>query len=240
VTDQRDGRSPWVRARRALPNRPRAAKRALSLLAGLHDLGWHRSAIERAPVDAAGRPIPWFTYPALLWLGPRLNSSLRVFEYGAGNSTRWFAGRCASVTSVDHDPRWIDALRPEVPAHVELLFRSTAGDDLEAPAGDPYVEAIGNVASYDVVVIDGRARVACARRALPHLAPDAIAILDNADRPSLAPVLGLAAELGLQRIDFSGPVPGAGRLSTTSVLGAELTRWVTPAPALPQLGYEGH
>jgi hypothetical protein len=236
----RDGGSSWARARRALPTRPRALKRALSLLAALHELGWHRSALARAPVDAAGAPVPWFTYAAILWLEPRLDPSMRVFEYGAGNSTRWFAARCAQVTSVDHDRAWIDRLRPQVPRHVELLARSSSGDDVDAPAGDEYVEAIGDVAAYDVVVIDGRSRLACARRALPHLAPQALAVVDNADRPSLAPVLALASQLGLQRIDLSGPVPGAGRLATTTVLGRDLTRWVTPAPTLPQLGYEGH
>jgi hypothetical protein len=235
-----DPGSSWASAWSAVPRRPRAVKRGLSLLAGLRDLGWHRSAVGNAPVDLNGAPIPWFTYAAILWLEPRLRPDLRIFEYGAGNSTLWFAARCGAVTSVDHDPAWITALRPRVPGNVDLLHRHSSGDAVDAPDDDPYVAAIGDVSSYDVVVIDGRSRLACARRALPGLGPQALAVLDNADRPSLAPVLQLGAALGLQRIDLSGPVPGAGRLSTTTVLARDLTPWVSPAPPLRRLGYEGH
>jgi hypothetical protein len=223
----------------ALPLRPGPLKRCLSMLDALNGLGWGASARAKAPVGPDGEPLPWYTYPAILWLGPRLPADAAVFEYGAGNSTLWYAARCARVRSVDHDRTWVDAISARMPANVELLHRPTGGDDVEAPAGDEYVEAIGAPDAYDVVVIDGRARVACARRALPALRGDALAILDNADRPSLDPVLRLAAELGLARIDFTGPVPGSGRLSTTTVLGRELGRWLAAAPPLPHLGYDG-
>jgi hypothetical protein len=233
------GPSRTARGLRAVPLRPRVLKRWVSLLAGLSDLGWQASARANAPIDAGGAPLPWYTYPAILWLEPRLPRTARVFEYGAGNSTLWYAARAAQVTSVDHDRAWIDSLQPRVPGNVQLLQRDTLGDDAEADEDDPYVVALEDPAAHDVVVIDGRARIACARHALPRLAPEAIAIVDNADRTRLAPLLALAGELGLQRIDFSGPVPGTGRLSTTTVLGRDLRPWLEASPPLPQLGYDG-
>lgn len=223
----------------ALPHRPGPLKRCLSMLDGLRSLGWHASAAARQPVDEQGRPVPWYTYPAILWLDPRVPATARVFEYGAGNSTRWYAERVAAVRSVDHDERWVAALRPQVPANVELVHQPTRGDLLEAPDDDPYVTALEDPGAWDVVVIDGRARNACARRTLPALHDHAIAIVDNSDRPGLAPTLELAGALGLRRIDFSGPAPGSGRLGTTTVLGRDLDAWLSPAPALPLLGYEG-
>ena len=232
-------RPPLSRGLTALPARPGALKRCLSMLASLGDLGWHASARAKAPVDAEGHPLPWYAYPAILWLGPRLAPSLRVFEYGAGNSTLWYAERCAAVTSVEHDPGWVATLRQRLPANVELLHRATTGDAVDAPDDDPYVTALEDPGAFDIVVIDGRARLACARRVLPRLAPNALAILDNADRRSLAAILALAAELHLARIDFTGPAPGSGRLGTTTVLGRDLGRWLQQAPELPQLGYDG-
>jgi hypothetical protein len=38
-------------------------------------------------------------------------------------------------------------------------------------------------------VVDGRARVACARHALARLAPDGLLLLDNANRGEYAPVV---------------------------------------------------
>jgi hypothetical protein len=209
------------------------------MVASLGDLGWAASADTKAPRSADGEPLPWYTYPAILWLGPRLEPSAAVFEYGAGNSTLWYAARCASVLAVDHDAAWVATLRARLPANVEVLHRPTDAGDAEAAANDPYVAALDDPGAYDVVVIDGRARVSCARRALPGLRDTGIAILDNSDRPSLAPIHALAAELGMARIDFAGPVPGSGRLSTTTVFGRDLSRWLLAAPPLPLLGYAG-
>jgi predicted O-methyltransferase YrrM len=41
----------------------------------------------------------------------------------------------------------------------------------------------------DLVVVDGRARVACVRQALPRLASDGVLLLDNADRDEYASVV---------------------------------------------------
>jgi len=46
-----------------------------------------------------------------------------------------------------------------------------------------YVQAIDGVdGEFDVVVIDGRARIECFLRAVPRLAPDGMIVFDNYDR----------------------------------------------------------
>src|SRR5438105_15804409 len=62
---------------------------------GLRDTGWLLSARLQRPVTKDGDSIPWWTYSATSFVGARLPTSARVWEYGCGNSTLWFAARVA-------------------------------------------------------------------------------------------------------------------------------------------------
>ena len=142
--------------------------------------------------------LAWWTYEAtdaVESLLARRGGEARVFEYGAGASTAWLARRSGGVTSVEHDadfgrylatlldPAWSVDLRivparpsadPEVPSH----RRGHDGLDFA-----DYVAAIDGVpGEFDLVIVDGRARVACTRRGLPRLASDGVLLLDNANR----------------------------------------------------------
>lgn len=230
-------------ARRAWDAVPRGrgpAKRALSLLAALNDLGWGRSARALMAVDGEGNPLPWYTYPAILWLEPRLLATDRVFEYGCGSSTRFYAARVGQVVAVEHDEGWADRMRRLVPANATIVSRRCAGDAYRAPAGDGYVEALAEHATdpFDVVVVDGRARISCLEAAVRADKRATLIVLDNADRRGYVDALRQLAEAGYARIDFMGPVPGSGRLGCTSVFARDLGRWVTADPPLPQLGYD--
>src|SRR5215471_14401630 len=46
--------------------------------------GWLESLLREKPVDKAGAPIPWYTYPAIDFIEARIGRRLRVFEYGSG------------------------------------------------------------------------------------------------------------------------------------------------------------
>lgn len=226
------------RAVRALPRTFGELKRLSSLLVSLSELGWSQSARRGMPIDADGQPVPWFSYGATMWLQARVGESATVFEYGAGQSTLWFAGRVGTIVSVESDEGWASRLRPELPANAEVLVRRCQGDSATAPAGDPYVAAIAERDdTYDVVVVDGLARVTCMEAASAHVARAGIIILDNADRPAYRAALALMNERGFGRLDFVGPVPGAGRQGTTSVFGRDLAPWLSADVPLPHLGY---
>jgi predicted O-methyltransferase YrrM len=65
-----------------------------------------------------------------------------------------------------------------VPVRTPSAKPGYAGRDFTA-----YVETIDRVdGAFDLVVVDGRARVACAERALPRLAPGGVLLLDDAWR----------------------------------------------------------
>ena len=68
----------------------------------------------------------------------------------------------------------VESTTPEVPSAKE----GHAGLDFAA-----YVAAIDDVEGpFDLIVVDGRAREACLRAALPHLADDGIVVFDNTRR----------------------------------------------------------
>lgn len=188
-------------------------------------LGWHRSALEEAPVDAAGQPVPWMTYACVHFLGLRLRPEMRLFEFGGGGSTRWFAARCTHVTTLEHDPAWVARLRPSLPANVSLHCQPV--DDPrpygelafgQTGEGGPYVDFIASAGGpWNVIVIDGILRNACVRAALPHLAPDGVLVVDNSDYPELRPGLERLRAEGFRQIPFQGLAPVQSALSETSI-----------------------
>lgn len=56
-----------------------------------------------SPLDSK---IPWITLLAIEFLEKHLDVNMKVFEYGSGGSTLFFAKRVKEVISVEHDPKW--------------------------------------------------------------------------------------------------------------------------------------
>ena len=71
------------------------------------DAGHLRSALLGQAVDRGGHPLLWVTYPAIEFLRQLDWRGKRVLEWGAGNSTLWWARQGANVFSVEHSQEWI-------------------------------------------------------------------------------------------------------------------------------------
>ena len=65
----------------------------------LDRLGWFAS-LDGTPRDHAGY-VPYITYPALRQLARIIRPEFRVFEYGCGGSSLWWAARVAEVVAAD-------------------------------------------------------------------------------------------------------------------------------------------
>jgi hypothetical protein len=165
----------------------------------LKQLGWFDTYRTRMPVTPDG-PLPWLTFPAISFLEPRLRTELRVFEYGAGYSTLWWASRVKSVISCEHDELWIEEMRRRVPSNVKLIHHR-----LVAEIEQYCSEASRHVS--DIIVIDGRNRVECAKRCLPGLSPQGVIVWDNSDRNRYAEGFEFLKENGFRRLDFTGVGP---------------------------------
>lgn len=172
---------------------PRRPVRHLRTMFAIHDVA-----------DMIALDLAWWSYAAIDAVDAHLAAragQARVFEYGSGASTAWLARRSADVTSVEHDAGFAQVLRPLLPEHgVDL--RVVTAERSSAPAVPSrrrghegldftrYVRAIDDTrGSFDLVVVDGRARVACVRAALPRLAQGGLVLLDNADRDEYAAVV---------------------------------------------------
>lgn len=167
----------------------------------LHDTGWLRSYYEQRAVDAAGLPVPWCSYPFIAFIGPRLNATMDLFEYGSGNSTLWYASRVRSVTSVEHDKQWYDEVKTGMPGNVEMLL-----GDLGKKEGYAALITQRN-AKYHIIVIDGRDRIACTRYSVESLTDDGVIVFDNAQVPDYAEAMTFLRDRGFKRIDFVGMTP---------------------------------
>jgi hypothetical protein len=161
-------------------------------------------------VDAQGKPVPWYTYPAIEYVKQLDFSGRSVFEYGSGNSTLFWASVAARVVSVEDDESWFRMLAPRVPDNCELILET----DLDA-----YPDAIDRAGGqYDVIVVDGaargRTRLRCAEAALRRLRDGGMVILDNSDwLPESSRVL---RESGLIQVDMTGFAPISRHTQTTS------------------------
>jgi hypothetical protein len=196
-----------------------AAQRTLSRIPTYHALelswgwlgssGWLRSMVERRPVDVLGAPLPWITYPAIDFLSGHDLGGLRVFEWGSGSSTEWWAGRAQEVVACEHDPAWHGRVAGSLPSNATVLLRDR---------GEDYAHEVLRHGPFDIVVIDGRDRVECSRVAPDALSAAGVIVWDNSDRERYREGLDLLTTKGFRRVDFHGLVPALVRPSVTSLL----------------------
>jgi hypothetical protein len=85
--------------------------------------GWALSSAKQQPLDSSGGILPWFTYAAIEFLRHSVRKSDRVFEYGAGYGTLWWALNTTSVIAVEHDLQWIEEIRESLPGNATLIHR---------------------------------------------------------------------------------------------------------------------
>lgn len=189
----------------------------LNKRSGLRELGWFRSFYEAKPIDANGEPIPWFTYPAIYFLKKKLEnkfSELKVFEYGSGYSSLWWAGKVASVDSVEHDRAWFEKMDEVMKSNLKMHYRDIKDDTYVSLSKELNYK-------FDVVVVDGRRRNECLLAATESVNDSGVIILDNSDRERYSTGIKSLQELGYSRIEFSGMTPMGVDLSETSVFYRE-------------------
>lgn len=177
------------------------------------DTGYLRSAMLCQAVGRGGEPLPWLTYPAIAYLEALEWRGKAVLEWGAGNSTLWWARRGARVFAVEHDPAWVAALRTRLAAEtaVTLHAAADAADYLAAPRA---------AAPFDLAVIDGENRPGCAAAALELVRPEGLILLDNSEQPWAPrgfPIPELLQTHGWHRVDFHGFAPSVARPHCTSL-----------------------
>lgn len=180
---------------------------------------------------------PWITFSGIDFLDSNLTKEDKVFEYGIGGSTIFLAKRVKKVVSVEHDPEWHTAvmkrLEEEKLSNVishSIKFNCQVQEELVEPKNynnyhsshgldfQEYVNCIDNYPDnyFDLVVIDGRARPSCIKKALPKVKSQKYLLLDNSDRSHYQ--LAIKDLLGKwNRFTFEGPTPYLQWFTQTSI-----------------------
>jgi len=172
-----------------------------SLLPYLGSIGWLRSWEERLPVDRDGNCLPWLTYPMISFLKGKIKSNMCVFEYGSGHSTLWWSKQVSNLTSCEHDLEWYNSLKERIPSNVEYVH-------CDFNYGGQYCRTIlGYKNRFEIIVIDGRDRVNCAKNSLGALKDDGVIIWDNSDREKYQDGYSCLIQSGFKRLDFEGLGP---------------------------------
>ncbi len=166
----------------------------------LANKGWFKSFRRVSAVDLSGNPLPWFTYPSIDFLESRIHNSMKVFEFGSGQSTLWWSMRVSTVVSVEHDVNWFNQLKPALPQNVQYEYAALEDEQYSTYAKRADI-------SFDIVVIDGRERVQCALNSVECLSPDGVIIWDNSNREDYQEGFDYLNSRGFKRIDFWGMCP---------------------------------
>jgi hypothetical protein len=183
--------------------------------------GWLESLAQQKPVSKSGAPIPWYTYPAIEFIEPRIKPGFRVFEYGSGWSTAWWGARAESVFAVEHDPSWLGMVEAHLPANASVALRT----DADRYVGE--IDACGG--EFDIVVVDGEHRNRCARAAAARLKPSGAIVFDNSDWAAFSEGVRYLSDDGWLRIDFFGLIPAYPYKNCTSLFFRD-TGWLSGAP----------
>jgi predicted O-methyltransferase YrrM len=204
------------------PDRDRRVKHWVYSLTKVHD-----------SLAIAELGVPWWTYRAIdvvdAWLSARPRP-IRVFEWGSGASTIWLAARADEIHSVEHHAGFGEMIGAELSRFDNVHFQVVEAPESTAPVEPShkegqtgldfadYVAAIDRVGGeFDLIVIDGRAREACLRAAVPHLASDGIIVFDNTRRRRYQEAIEVS---GLQQRVLSGLTPTLPYPDQTSLITA--------------------
>lgn len=168
---------------------------------------------------------PFYVPAAIRRIESLLGADSKVFEWGSGASTLWYARHAGSVVSVEHDKGWYErglaSLQENGLENVDLLFQPPtdlrqvdAEVDLQdfdirdhpsiKPGFNSYARKIDDYpdSCFDCIAIDGRARVDCLAGVLPKLADGGFIVLDDSHRPKYRKFFNVLSEWHADRFDF--------------------------------------
>lgn len=167
--------------------------------------------------------VPWLPYEAVLFLYAHLHELNTVFEWGAGASTFFFARHCRHVISVETEKKWWEVMkglaRYEVADNVELHWIPSEDEpglpkDNRQPTSfrndkgvcfRKYVQKILEYPdeSFDLILVDGKARPSCLITALPKVRRGGYILLDNTDHKKYWEAMRMVPG-NYKRTEFSG------------------------------------
>lgn len=177
----------------------------------LKERNWVKSVKLKQSIGKNGEPIPWFTYPFIDFLKVRLIKNMKVFEFGSGNSTIWFAKRVSSIVSVEHNEKWYNKIREAIPQNAKIIFNNPTNEN-------EYHKIIKTMTDkFDLIIVDAIDRVNCLRVSKDHLSENGVIILDNSNRPEYSDGINYLLKHNFKKIEFVGMTSSITTSSATTI-----------------------
>jgi len=125
------------------------------------------------------RTEPWITLQARRFLKDWMHHhpGVNILEFGAGGSTIWFSQRDCTVTSVEHDQKWVKTT-------LDHINKNKYKKPTIITHQRPYNTVCDNMTdnTFDLILVDGRDRVKCVESAMRLLKPGGLFMVDNSER----------------------------------------------------------
>lgn len=174
--------------------------------------GYINSIKNLEPVNKEGNPIPWMNYSFIDFLEPRLNRSMKVFEYGSGYSTLYLSDKVHSITSIEFDKSWFEKMSNNLNEkdNCEVVYR---------PNPENYNVAIKEYGDelFDIIILDGRDRKECVKHIIPYLSDGGVIILDDSWKTKFDEVFNFFKKNGFKELSFTGLKAGGLIIEKTTV-----------------------
>ena len=174
--------------------------------------------------------IPWVVFDAKDWLETYLKGNMKVFEWGSGGSTLYFAKKVAKIISVEHDEAFykevsnvilkeniknceyflikpIEILSAKYLLYDTETYTSRTFKEYRSFHFRDYVKKIDSFSDnyFDLILIDGRSRASCIKHSIKKIKIGGFLVLDNSEREDYKPAMKLLNKFN--RTDFFGHGP---------------------------------
>ena len=122
---------------------------------------------------------PWLTENAVYILNSWLKPSDIGFEWGSGRSTAWLVSRTKHIVSIEHHQGWFENVEKML---VDQGLKDKV-DYFRIDIDKKYESKIDDYECFfDYILVDGRRRLECMKKAIPRVKSGGVLILDNSDR----------------------------------------------------------
>lgn len=165
-------------------------------------------------VDENGEVNPWLAMCVIELLKEKVTKEHCVFEWGAGNSTVFWANRAKSVVSVEIDESWCELVREKTGDNSIIKYI----DYRNNPQG--FSNAIlEEEILFDIILIDGLYdRDLCAEAAVKRIKENGVIIVDNTDVEEYKGAVQFLEKQGFYHLKLTGLLYGwTGHNCTTSL-----------------------
>lgn len=163
----------------------------------LKKYGWFKSFHLKKVINKNGDAIPWWTYSFIDFISDRLNSEMRVLEFGCGGSTIYLSSRVKEVVSIEDYQEWAEKTSKLIGSGSKIIVVS---------AIEKYFEYQNMIeGNFDILVIDNLGdRMKCVGLNLKYLNDSGVVIWDNTDGTDWCIIKNYMASYGFKDLSFSG------------------------------------